>query len=449
MIKIICLIFIICLSNEKITPRRIQELQTISIISYGMNNCELNDKEVIINLSQTIEIENEEEENTQAILSSSVQMELNSTLCTLQNDNLSFICKFDFPNEGIYYLKSLTSKSYKYLIQVPLFTQIRYRLNECTPSFDSLNNILNKQSYFEIGECLPELYAQKNENDIYYKISCYTIDSKSKCKFPSNLEVNEEEVTVNLVYREKCGALKLATEKTVIDFYLSGEKYININDASNIKYYYTLTTTEKLTEDKDYNLQNIDDIDAETITLFDKCNEIHSVVPYKYNCSIQKDHFSKGIYELSDHIDNIIEQVIVVYEPEIIEFKETPIVIDSKTPNNETKVVSLYFKTDVNIEDTPNSSVRGITFKSNSHKIKIQKPCSPKEDNNTIVECKLIIEDDCFLSFYYKNKTEQYVLINKEPIIIGNGIPSSYNNNNSSFNNITIYFVILIVFLFL
>lgn len=446
MIKVICLLFLFCSSIKNENIRQIQEVQTIRITSYEMETCELNDdKAVTIKLSQEI---NEDEEIIQAILTSSVVNELNSTSCNLEDDNLSIICEFNFIKKGVYYLKSLTSKSYKYILNTTLDTQIRYGLEGCDPNSIDAIKVINKQSFFVVkATCLPELYAQKEGSSIYYKISCSSDAHEFKCKFPSNLEINEERVSLNIFYRKQCGSLESKFQINLFDCYLSGQKYINFNDASDTKYYYTLTTTEKLSNDKNIELISDSEENPESILLFDICTEVQSVIPYKYNCTISKDMLYKGTYEFSDNYDNIIEQVIVVYEPETVEFKETPIGIDSKTPNNETKVVSLYFKTDVNIEDSPENSVRGITFKSNSQKISVEEPCVVKEDNKTIVECKLIVEEDCLLSFYYKNKTEQYVLINEKPIEIGTGIPSSYNS--SSFMNNNIYFFLLMVILFL
>lgn len=64
-----------------------------------------------------------------------------------------------------------------------------------------------------------------------------------------------------------------------------------------------------------------------------------------------------------------------------------------------------------------------MTFKSNSRKASLEKTCKIEGDNK-IIDCWLITEDNCKLHFYYKNQIEDLVLINKTPIIIGNGIPN-------------------------
>lgn len=224
----------------------------------------------------------------------------------------------------------------------------------------------------------------------------------------------------------------------VTDISIEGNKYINVQNPSTSRNYYILTSSVEASFEFVGRNQN-------DLILLNNCITLQSTTPYKYNCTISND-IKADIYDLQITGEGIFfHEAIIAYEPDEIKIKS--IELDDYSPSNKNKTLTLQFESEVNsIEDTFENQIRGIKLESNSKKALLN-TCDVSSTNNTIIECKLIAEENCTLSLYYKNRTEHYVLINNENIVIGTGVPSYSDNCIFTTAKLGILFTLLIFFM--
>lgn len=420
--------------NSFLFKRNLQ--QSLTIINYEISVCDSpSSLGVTIQLFSGIE-DQTENENFQGTLLSPSKKELKSTSCILDNSKLNITCTFNFTEEGVYYLKAFTSNSYTYYIKAPLITQIRIGESECKTEFDT--NSYNKKDSFLIKteSCIPEIYIAKENSDIYYSLSCYKRENNYKCSYPSNLEINGESENIQIYGRGKCGNIDNLLVVSVADISIEGDKYLNIQNSLS-EYYYIITSSVE----GSFEFIGRD----QSIIQLNNCTTLQSKGKYKYNCTISNEN-NVDIYDLKTIDGNIIlHEAIIVYEPDEIKIKS--IELDNYSSSNNTKTATLQFDDELkSIDDTFENKIRGFKLESNSQKAMLN-TCNISPTNSKLVECKLIVEDNCTLSFYYKNRTEQYVLMNKESIKIGTGNP--YYTDNYILLTVKLDILIILLLLFI
>ena len=402
-------------TNSFLVKRTLQ--QSLTIINYEMSDCDSpqNSGQVTIQLSSDIATETNNE-NFQGTLLSPSKKELKSTSCAYSVDTKSISCEFEFTEEGVYSLKDFTSNSYTYVFNIPQPTHIRIGVgSEC--AFDLSTQANNKRDYFFITteSCVPEIYIKKENTNTYYSLPCQGSDSSYKCSYPSNLEIKGKSEYIHFYIRGKCGDILESMWLLVTDISIEGDKYINVQNPSTSSYYYIITSSVEASFE--FVGRNQKDI-----ILLNNCITLQSIIPYKYNCTISND-IKADIYDLQITDEGIFfHEAMIAYEPDEIKIKS--IELDDYSPSSKNKTATLQFGSEVNsIEDTFENEIRGIKLESNSKKALLN-TCDVSSTNKTIIECKLIAEENCTLLFYYKNRTEHYVLINNENIVIRTGVLS-------------------------
>lgn len=336
----------------------------------------------------------------------------------------SLSCNLTKLPDGKYSINKVSSQNYKYKLDIPSVTEVRIGY-QCNTHILAVRSILFKDAPVKVKtsseDCKAELFIKKKDSETYYPFTCSQTDKIDyDCQIPSTYHIDTNDVFI--YKRSYCGMISLSSTNAskIYDFSLVGEKYINLNEKKT--HIFKITTTYQGEVNKENNTYSLPLLyineRKQDYIYFNSCTQIVNTSPYQYNCPIIIDdgdnNHKEGLYILySQGFPFSSKYWLTLYRPTIL---TTSFSLGSSFIKEPNKIQIQFIPSEGtitnDISDHPENAVRGIKIESDTMKVTLNNKCINVVENNILlVECSITSKDYSTIYLYYKNQTENLVLI--------------------------------------